>query len=164
MTEHDTAPGRQSPADSIYDFLVFIGRFQPFHLGHRKVIEEALHRAQHVVVLVGSAFAAPSHRNPFSFDERRRMITDSFTASEAERLIIRPLEDRLYNNTAWVEQVQETVDRVVETLHEFATSPRIGLIGVNKDNTSYYLKLFPQWGSVEVKPEILLGATELRGE
>ena len=162
MTEHDTAPGRQSPADSIYDFLVFIGRFQPFHLGHRKVIEEALHRAQHVVVLVGSAFAAPSHRNPFSFDERRRMITDSFTASEAERLIIRPLEDRLYNNTAWVEQVQETVDRVVETLHEFATSPRIGLIGVNKDNTSYYLKLFPQWGSVEVKAETLLGATELR--
>src|ERR1700761_6901901 len=162
MTEQDTAPGRLQPPDSTYDFLVFIGRFQPFHVGHRKVIEEALHRASHVVVLIGSAFAAPSHRNPFSFDARRRMIVDSFAPNLAERLIIRPLEDRLYNNTAWVEQVQETVDGVVERLHEFATSPRIGLIGVNKDNTSYYLKLFPQWGSVEVKAETLLGATELR--
>jgi bifunctional NMN adenylyltransferase/nudix hydrolase len=162
MTEHDAAPGRLLPPDSIYDFLVFIGRFQPFHIGHRKVIEEALLRAQHVVVLIGSAFAAPSHRNPFSFDERRRMIAESFAPSQAERLIIRPLEDRLYNNTAWVEQVQETVDDVVETLHEFATSPRIGLIGVNKDNTSYYLKLFPQWDSVEVKPAAMLSATDLR--
>jgi bifunctional NMN adenylyltransferase/nudix hydrolase len=162
MTVTETAPGRLQHPDSTYDFLVFIGRFQPFHLGHRKVIEAALQQAQHVVVLVGSAFAAPSHRNPFSFAERRRMIVESLAPGEAARLIIRPLEDRLYNNTAWVEQVQESVDQVVEELHEFAISPRIGLIGCNKDNTSYYLKLFPQWGAVEVKPEIVLSATDLR--
>jgi len=162
MTDRDTAPERRTHSDSPYDFLVFIGRFQPFHFGHRRVIEEALRRAQHVVVLVGSAFAAPSHRNPFGFEERRRMIAESFPPDQAARLVILPLEDRLYNNTAWVEQVQENVDQVVEASHDFATSPRIGLIGVNKDNTSYYLKLFPQWGAVDVRAETILAATDLR--
>ena len=90
------------------------------------------------------------------------MIAGSFTAEEAERLVILPLEDRLYNNTAWVEQVQETVDEIVEERHDFASDPRIGLIGLNKDNTSYYLKLFPQWGSIEVKGPADCAATELR--
>jgi bifunctional NMN adenylyltransferase/nudix hydrolase len=154
-------PDRRSAGDA-YDFLVFIGRFQPFHFGHRRVIDEALRQAGHVIVLVGSAFSAPSHRNPWSFEDRSRMIAGSFAADEAARLTILPLEDRLYNNTAWVEQVQESVDRAIETRHDFATSPRIGLIGMNKDNSSYYLKLFPQWGSVEVKSAEPYAATDLR--
>lgn len=164
MTEHEAAPGRAQSiiSDRPYDFLVFIGRFQPFHVGHRRVIEEALRQADHVVVLVGSAFAAASHRNPWDFEARQRMIAGSFAAGEAGRLVVLPLEDRLYNNTAWVEQVQETVDAVVEERHDFASDPRIGLIGLNKDNTSYYLKLFPQWGAVEVKGPADCSSTELR--
>ena len=38
-----------------YDLLVFIGRFQPFHLGHLAVIRRGLAEARHVLVLVGSA-------------------------------------------------------------------------------------------------------------
>jgi len=164
MTERDAAPERHTPHSSSrpYDFLVFIGRFQPFHNGHRHVIEAALRQAGQVIVLVGSAFAAPSHRNPWGFDERQSMIAGSFTPDEAARLAILPLEDRLYNNTVWVEQVQEAVDDLVEARHDFATSPRIGLIGLNKDNTSYYLKLFPQWGSIEVTEQATLAATALR--
>ncbi len=37
-----------------FDCLVFIGRFQPPHLGHLAVIHEALKRARQVIVLVGS--------------------------------------------------------------------------------------------------------------
>jgi bifunctional NMN adenylyltransferase/nudix hydrolase len=38
-----------------YDYLVFIGRFEPPHIGHIEVIKHALSLAQFVVVLVGSA-------------------------------------------------------------------------------------------------------------
>jgi hypothetical protein len=34
---------------------VFIGRFQPFHLGHLKVLRAAIDTADHVVVIIGSA-------------------------------------------------------------------------------------------------------------
>ena len=38
-----------------YDYLVFIGRFQPFHLGHKSVVDEALKLAENVIMLIGSA-------------------------------------------------------------------------------------------------------------
>ena len=37
------------------DILVFVGRFQPFHIGHKHVVDAALEQAEHVIVLVGSA-------------------------------------------------------------------------------------------------------------
>ena len=61
------------------DALVFIGRFQPFHNGHKAVIEAALEKAEQVVIVVGSSFAARNIRNPFSFEERKAMIEACFT-------------------------------------------------------------------------------------
>ena len=50
-----------------FDYLVFIGRFQPFHLGHWQVVNTALSQAQQVIVLVGSSFQPRSTRNPWTF-------------------------------------------------------------------------------------------------
>jgi cytidyltransferase-like protein len=50
----------------MYDFAVFIGRFQPFHNGHKAVIDHGLTVARHVLVLIGSAGAARRPRNPWS--------------------------------------------------------------------------------------------------
>lgn len=47
-----------------YKYLVFIGRFQPFHSGHKAVIDEALKRADEVIMLIGSANLPRSLRNP----------------------------------------------------------------------------------------------------
>ncbi|MDR9778725.1 hypothetical protein RJJ65_39970, partial [Rhizobium hidalgonense] len=35
----------------MFDYLVFIGRFQPFHVAHRAVIKEALQRSKSVIIL-----------------------------------------------------------------------------------------------------------------
>lgn len=140
-----------------FDFLVFIGRFQPFHLGHRYIVERALENAEHVIVLVGSANLGRSVRNPFTYAEREQMIRATFRKAVADkRLIIRPLDDIAYNDSAWIALVQKTVDALVlETgnrggpvLHGTADF-RIGLTGCNRDNTSYYLKLFPEWGHLD---------------
>jgi bifunctional NMN adenylyltransferase/nudix hydrolase len=62
----------------------------------------------------------------------------------------------LYNNETWIKNVQEAV----------ATVPRNGstvaLIGHSKDSSSFYLKLFPQWESIEVESYGTLNATEVR--
>lgn len=49
-----------------FDFLVFIGRFQPFHKGHAKVLRQALESASQVIILAGSAHQPRSTRNPGS--------------------------------------------------------------------------------------------------
>lgn len=38
-----------------YDYLVFIGRFEPFHNGHAAVARHALGKARKLIVLIGSA-------------------------------------------------------------------------------------------------------------
>ena len=38
-----------------FDYLVFIGRFQPFHLAHLQTIQIALERSHYVILALGSA-------------------------------------------------------------------------------------------------------------
>ena len=150
----------------MFDLLVFIGRFQPFHMEHKRVIETALTKAKHVLVLVGSSGKARTVRNPFTFEERREMIFEAFSPQDRARMRVRPLRDKTYNDSAWIKQIQ---DKVMDTaiglqnpgvnLHG---TGRVGLIGASKDSSSYYLKLFPQWESVNVPIEYNVNATEIR--
>jgi nicotinamide-nucleotide adenylyltransferase len=55
-----------------------VGRFQPFHNGHRALIRKAIEDCVDVTVGIGSSNAKPSLRNPFSFDERRQMVSAVF--------------------------------------------------------------------------------------
>lgn len=146
-----------------FDFLVFIGRFQPVHLGHLQVLREGLRRARHVVVLIGSAHMAPTLRNPWAHAEREAMIRGAFDEADGRRLLIAPLMDVPYNDEAWVRNVQATVEGLVTAHHDQPhREPRIGLIGHRKDHTAYYLKLFPQWESVAVDNYRGIDATAVR--
>ncbi len=144
-----------------FDFLVFIGRFQPFHKGHKAVIDAALERARHVVVLIGSAKEARSIRNPFSWEERSDMIRGAFSADEQARIHCTPLLDLPYAEQSWIRNVQMSVQGIA-CQYQVTGDKRIGLIGHAKDHTSYYLKMFPQWGNVNVPQQAALDATTIR--
>jgi bifunctional NMN adenylyltransferase/nudix hydrolase len=155
-----------------YDYLAFIGRFQPFHLGHRYVIATALGKARHVIVLIGSPNVARSVKNPFTFEERADMIRAVFPQEiAAGRLVVLPVDDFAYNDTAWVAAVQRAAKRAVldhanggrgVTLHGVKDF-KIGLVGHAKDASSGYLKLFPEWELVEIEaPYGTFAATDIR--
>lgn len=138
-------------------FGVFIGRFQPLHIGHEHVIREALGRVDRLIVLVGSAHVARDPRNPFTFEERARMLRSAFAYENAQgRLIVEPLDDHLYSDTAWTAEVQRRVHDIVlaEGNNGFAASGiadfDIRLAGFGKDRSSFYLKLFPAWDSIQI--------------
>lgn len=146
-----------------FDFLVFIGRFQPFHKGHLAVIDAGLKQAGQMIVLCGSAHQPRSVRNPWSIVEREAMIRGAVTAADNARLHIAPLMDIVYNDESWVRNVQATVNGLVTAHYSMPhRKPRIGLIGHSKDQSSYYLNLFPQWGAVQVDNYMDLSATPIR--
>lgn len=140
------------------DFGVFIGRFQPLHIGHEHVIARTLEQVERLIVLVGSANVARDPRNPFTYAEREAMLRSAFRHEIAqERLIIAPIDDHLYSDTAWVTQVQRTVRALVleyGNRHGFQNHGiadfRVALTGYGKDASSYYLKLFPEWDNLQV--------------
>jgi bifunctional NMN adenylyltransferase/nudix hydrolase len=141
-----------------FDYLVFIGRFEPFHNGHQAVIARALSLAKHVIVLVGSANKPRSIRNPWNVSEREVMMRAAFP-NDSERLLIRPLRDHLYNDALWVSEVQRTV---AECTKDAPSPAKIGLIGHRKDHSSYYLEMFPQWELVNSANVAGVSASDLR--
>ena len=147
----------------LYDLLVFIGRFQPFHKGHQHVIKSALKRGRYVFILCGSAHQPRSIRNPWSVEEREEMLRSCFSPEENTRIFIAPLMDVLYNDELWIYNVQQAIESVAESYYDtVAESLTIGLIGHSKDSTSYYLKLFPQWSSVEIDNYQSISSTPIR--
>jgi len=144
-----------------FDYLAFIGRFEPFHNGHLAVARHALDRARKLVVLIGSADTPRTIRNPWSASERAVMIRAALS-DVSDRLLIRPIHDRLYNEAQWIAGVQRAVNDAVKADGGDPASARIGLIGQDKDASSYYLAEFPQWPLVDVRQCETLSATELR--
>ncbi len=146
------------------DLCVFIGRFQPFHAAHQRVVQTSLQHGRYVLVLIGSAGAPRSHRNPFTYDERADMVRLSMDPADRDRIITMPLEDCSYNDTQWVANAQKQVNAAVAQLGigRKPASAKIALIGHSKDHSSYYLKLFPQWGTPIDVPEYERGLSSTR--
>lgn len=144
-----------------YDFLFFIGRFQPFHNGHIEVIKEALNRANRVGILIGSATTPRTLRNPWTYDERVQMIKGAFNSADQARIDFNPISDHPYNDTVWIEDVQRAVDNLTWN-YRVGKDFKIGLIGHSKDHSSFYLNLFPQWGSINVPQNVIYNSTDIR--
>lgn len=140
-----------------YDYGVFIGRFQPLHIGHEYVIRQALKQTSKLIILVGSANIARDMRNPFTFEERCEMFRTAFRFELANgQIILEPIDDHLYSDAAWCAEVQRRVNETVlkdmngEVGLHGTKDARIALTGYGKDASSYYLKLFPEWESIQI--------------
>lgn len=138
-----------------YNTLVLIGRFQPFHNAHLEIVKRATALCDKLVIVVGSARQPRTYKNPFSFDERRNMIRAA-TAGLSMQISIEPNIDTIYNDNAWAVRVQQIVAQ------HTIPGDRIGIIGHKKDDSSFYLDMFPQWGYEDVELVEFLSAVNIR--
>ena len=144
-----------------YKVAVVIGRFQPFHNQHAALVQKGFEIADDVVVLVGGAFKPRTPKDPFTFIERTNMIGDWYlenhvTFGDAE-LAVQPIRDFMYSDATWAENVQRTV-----AAEFIAESTEIVIVGCNKDESSFYLKMFPQWALHEEPYNEHIDATQIR--
>jgi nicotinamide-nucleotide adenylyltransferase len=71
---------------------LFIGRFQPFHNGHARVIKDILRENGRITIVIGGP-AKANDKNPFSFAERERMIRSVMRDEWPGRYVIRKVTD-----------------------------------------------------------------------
>jgi bifunctional NMN adenylyltransferase/nudix hydrolase len=139
-----------------YDTLVLIGRFQPLHSAHLEIIKRATALTDQLVIIVGSAKQPRTYKNPFTFEERARMIK-SATAGLAMQVYVEPNIDTIYNDQAWAVRVQGIVSK-----YRVLGGAGVGIIGHKKDDSSFYLDMFPQWGYEDVELVEFLSAVDIR--
>lgn len=122
-------------------YIVFIGRFQPPTIAHIQIMKRALEMADRLIVAIGSHEATISTRNPWCFGDRMDMISEEFDYDE--RITYIPIRDHMYDDNAWITELQYLVDMEMHSEGEGS------LIGCFKDDTSSYLKFFPNWPLIE---------------
>jgi len=141
-----------------YDLVIFIGRFQPLHNAHVEIIQRAFTYAPEVLVAVGSSFLPQTFKNPFTFLDRETIIYESVEVPKSCDLTVVPIVDTVYDNQAWAVRLQNIVEK------EFTRGrpSKVAIIGHHKDESSFYLDMFPQWDVIEVSAIEPLNATSIR--
>ena len=144
---------------------VFIGRFQPFHNGHLDMVKRILERVNRLVIVVGSSNSASSTKNPLCPYRRKTLIADPLRLSLGDktffnRVSLTSVADQP-NDKVWVSAVDRAVREVITGIHDLESFD-ITLFGHNKDTSSYYLNLFPEWGLELLESSSGISATQIR--
>lgn len=53
---------------------LYIGRFQPYHYGHEKILEFISHDVKEIIIGIGSSQESHTMENPFTCGERIEMV------------------------------------------------------------------------------------------
>lgn len=100
---------------------VYIGRFQPFHYGHKAIIDELIAKGYYVLVLIGTA-PSKSDRNPIPTSVVRDTIM--FHYRRTDPIAFRYLHDKA-DNAIWL----QGLDHIC---HNFSSISDFSLVIHNK--------------------------------
>jgi nicotinamide-nucleotide adenylyltransferase len=88
---------------------LYIGRFQPYHLGHQAVLDRIAEEMEEIVIVIGSAQESHTSENPFTAGERMDMIYAALESGDLwKRCFVVPLQD-INRNSVWVSHLKSMV-------------------------------------------------------
>ena len=149
-----------------YEIVLFICRIQPLHKAHVECMKLGLSRGKQLVVLIGSTECNNSLTNPFSFEQRSKMVFDNqiFSEEELSRITVLELPDSPYSMNEWLNGVLRGV-KIVNT-QNFDNS-QIAILSSDKGGDD---KLRAEWLpfydtiSHHVDPQNIINATDIRND
>lgn len=143
-----------------------VGRFNPYHNAHHKLVNHALSLGDKVIIVLGSSHTKPDPKNPFTAKQREEMIRSCFDETDNGRLVFAHVRDYPYNENLWITEIQNIANEILAETQ--IDKPKMALVGHFKDESSYYLNLFPQWKLENFEPFVhnqkVLNATDIRKE
>lgn len=85
---------------------LYIGRFQPFHLGHLSVIQKAIQEVDKLIIGIGSAEMNYLPDNPFTGSERYQMVEKTMESENitTDKYTIIPIRN-IHNYALWVDHL-----------------------------------------------------------
>ncbi len=86
---------------------LYLGRFQPYHLGHYQVLKQIALEVEEIIIGIGSAQKSHEIENPFTAGERVLMVSSAISEFDLKYYVI-PIED-IQRNSLWVSHVKSMV-------------------------------------------------------
>jgi nicotinamide-nucleotide adenylyltransferase len=86
---------------------LYVGRFQPFHLGHLNAIKDVLKEVEELIIVIGSAQYSHNSSNPFTAGERLVMIRRALQEAgiDSSKVWIVPVPD-VHLHMLWVSALE----------------------------------------------------------
>ena len=84
---------------------IFIGRWQPFHLGHLHAVNKLLEEGHKVTIIIGSSNFKRTDSNPLSFEERKELIGRVL----GDKCEIIGIPD-VFDDEEWIKSITDKVD------------------------------------------------------
>ena len=133
---------------------LFIGRFQPFHLGHLQDIRFASIFSDKIKVGIGSSNEENTIDNPFSFIERKEMIENTVRKEISDlNYDILSIPD-IHDDTLWIKHVQNIVGEF-DIL--FTGNPKVKELALEKEINVRDVTLFRGISGNQIRKSILKG-------
>jgi cytidyltransferase-like protein len=98
--------------------VLLMGRFQPWHAGHQALFEQALQRADQVLIAVRDT-QGTDEKNPFDFDFVKQCIDDQLADTHAGRyqvMLIPNITHMIYGRDVGYKIEQVHLDAVTESI------------------------------------------------
>ncbi len=84
---------------------VFLGRFQPFHIGHMSIVEKIFADYDSLILIIGSSDTSGTDENPWNLQEREEIIRASIPLELQEKTHIVWLAD-VPDDDVWCENLK----------------------------------------------------------
>jgi len=91
-----------------YESVLFIGRFQPFHLGHLEIIKKYSKNCSIIKIVIGSKDKSFEKCNPFTYKEREEMVRLALYDSGILNYEIYHIKD-VVSDDEWRENIKSSV-------------------------------------------------------
>jgi nicotinamide-nucleotide adenylyltransferase len=136
---------------------LYVGRFQPFHLGHLSAIKDALKEVEELVIVIGSAQYSHNISNPFTAGERLFMVRSALEEAEIDfsRFWIVPVPD-VHLHMMWVSAVEGYTPRF-ETVYSNEPLTRRLFTEAGYKVKSIRLLERKQYSSTKIRQEMFKG-------
>ena len=117
-----------------YKLGMYLGRFQPFHNGHKAIVNKMMEECERIVIVIGSSDKKGTIQNPFPSWERAMMIKSLYPCNGIDVVCI-PDRLSISNDEGWGEYV-------IEHLRNYGYEPDIIYQGLETERTSWW-KSYP---------------------
>lgn len=134
---------------------LYIGRFQPFHLGHLDALGQIFAREKKVIIAIGSSQQSGTTHNPFSALVRKKMIRAVLKSEKIAGRVRQPPEYKIFfvpdinDDARWASHVEKLL-------------PKFGSVYTGSAHTAKLFKLTGTHKVVRLKFNKKISGTRIR--
>ena len=137
---------------------LYVGRFQPFHVGHLEAVKHILGEVDDLIILVGSAQHSHTVENPFTAGERTTMVRLALKEARVDpsRYAVTPLPDAEFHKVWVAHLLSQTPEFQVAYTNEPLTGRLLREAGVRVERVPFFHREL--YSSTEVRKRMLNGS------